>query len=80
MKTAFLERHYSTSAAAELIGVTPASLRNMRCANRGPAWVVTKDKTIRYPESSLRQYLGHEEKQRRSSPTDHPEVTCVRNL
>jgi hypothetical protein len=55
-----LERHYTTSQAAQLIGVSSGHLRNLRCDDKGPRWVVTRDGTIRYPESALRVYLGQE--------------------
>ncbi|MBO9717486.1 MAG: hypothetical protein J7507_11940 [Pseudoxanthomonas sp.] len=53
-----LERHYNTTDAAKIIGVTSASLRNMRVKDKGPRWTVTADGTIRYSESALRTYLG----------------------
>ena len=53
-----LERHYTSREAAEIIGSSSGSLRNLRLKNRGPRWVVTAGGTIRYPESALRDYLN----------------------
>jgi hypothetical protein len=55
-----LEDHYSTSQAARLCGCTPGHLRNLRATGggKGPRWKVTKDGTIRYPASAIREYLG----------------------
>lgn len=64
-RPAMLEPHLSAESVAKLLDCTPDHLRRMRAtstdeAPRGPRWVVTADGTIRYPESALRAYLGHE--------------------
>lgn len=55
-----LENHYSTSQAARLCGCTPGHLRNLRSTggDKGPRWKVTKDGTVRYAASAIREYLG----------------------
>ena len=55
-----LERHLRPKEAAHLIGLSEKTLRNMRVENRGPRWIVTRDHTIRYPESALAEYLGQD--------------------
>lgn len=57
-RRAAVEKHYATKDAAALIGCTSGALRNMRLTNKGPRWVVTSDKTIRYPESAIKEYLS----------------------
>lgn len=53
-----IERHYTTAEAAVLIGMTAGSLRNLRVDQKGPRWIVTRDKRVLYPASSLAEYLG----------------------
>ena len=53
-----IERHYTTAEASALIGMTPGHLRNLRTESKGPRWIVTTDKRVLYPASSLAEYLG----------------------
>lgn len=53
-----IERHYTTAEAAVLIGMSAGSLRNLRVDQKGPRWIVTQDKRVLYPASSLAEYLG----------------------
>lgn len=55
-----IPRHYSTAEAARLIGMSSGHLRNQRAASKGPRWIVTADKRVLYPASSLAEYLGIE--------------------
>lgn len=53
-----IEQHYSTAQAARLIGLSSGGLRNLRVVSKGPAWIVTADKRILYPASSIAAYLA----------------------
>lgn len=57
-RPATIERHLQPKDAAEIIGLSEKTLRNLRVENKGPRWIVTRDRTIRYPESALAEYLG----------------------
>lgn len=60
-KPAAIEPHLTAETVAKLLDCTPDHLRRMRMRGKGPRWKVTADKTIRYPESAIREYLGAEE-------------------
>ncbi len=57
-QTPELERHYSTTAAARILGYTSGHMRNMRVEGTGPRWVRAASGVARYPESALREYLS----------------------
>ena len=57
-----IETHYSTAQAARLIGLSSGGLRNARCANKGPRWIVAAGGRILYPASSIAAYLAGQAK------------------
>ena len=43
--------------AARKIGISPQTLRNMRCRGEGPAYVKVTKRSVRYREADIEQYL-----------------------
>ena len=58
--TADDDRYLSTAAAARFTGYAKGTLKNWRCANRGPTFSRTNAGTVRYRLGDLRAFMNAE--------------------
>ena len=48
----------STGAAAEMLGVSPATLRGWRCSKTGPPFVRLSARNVMYDENDIERYIA----------------------
>jgi hypothetical protein len=58
-----MDRHFSTSQAAEILGRSPQTLRNQRSQGKGPkGFPMGRGHRWLYPESELERFIEEERK------------------
>ena len=48
----------SAGTVAEIVGLSPATLRRYRAAGSGPPWMRIGERLIRYPRSGVREWIA----------------------
>lgn len=67
-----MDRILNTDEAASVLGVSPYTLRDLRCKGGGPAFVQLTKRRVGYREQTLAKYIAERERASTSDPGPDP--------